>query len=332
MSTLIDGATYRAFYAAFKEKFIEKEFKNGKSPYGRGDDSPAIWKEKNPKTKNFLVLEIIEFCLKDEMYFYRQLSLIKAKPKTINSKALGKALEYMGYILPEDMQRSQDSWDDKAEVLLNQFRADALSKSAMPQPDPNPGNPALNTAKKCVEDFYKFLAIGKTKNAWDLLAPAFQNREVWEGNYERFHDGYSNTLALRNICVFNAVQTLPSLIECMVFYEDEVSTYPINRMQALMPMSIAELDDFVATVKKMQSDIEQKGGVGFENIPIRKLFDPTGTEYIWYECFFKGKELNKHFPKPHPEVVLRLCQCSCILEGDQWLIKNISPAKTYSIR
>ncbi|MBS1778049.1 MAG: hypothetical protein JST70_01915 [Bacteroidetes bacterium] len=329
MLTHIDGPTYRTFCDAFKQVFISKEFALGKSPYGRGDDSPDVWKHINPVTKKSKILEIIDFCLKDPTYFYRQYGLIKDEGKKLNSKAIGKALEYMEYTLPEDLKRSTD-WHKKTTYLIAQFKANPNNYIyAMGNPSPLDG--ALLAAQKCVESFYKYLAMGNTKEAWNLLAPMFQNRDAWQGNYERFHEGYRNTVALKNICAFNGVQAVPGLIDCMVFYEDEVSTYPINRMQALTPMTIAELDDFSSTVKKIHADIEEKGGIGFDRIPIRKLFDTTGTEYIWYECFFKGNELNKHFAKPRKEVVLRLCHCHCILQDNRWLIKNISPAKIQSI-
>lgn len=335
MATLVDRLTYRAFYDDFKEAFIRKEYPDGKANIGRGDDSPSIWEHKNPKTNKVRVLEIIEFCLKDEKYFYRQLALMKtSEGKKVNSKALGKALEYLEYKIPENLEKIKGAWDEKAEVLLKQFkeRINSKKKNRSTNNGTEDDTSCLEDAKQTVENFYHYLSVGNTQAAWELLSVSFQNREIWEGNFDRFHDGYATTLALRNICAFNALQIAPTLIECNVFYEDEVSTYPINGLQAIKLMTVSELDDFVAVVKRIQKDIEKKGGKYFEKIPLSKLFDPTGMEFIWYECGFKGNELHKYFAKPHPEIVLRLYQCYCILHEGRWVINNISPLKTYSIR
>ncbi len=332
----IDSETYRIFYQAFRAAYYQIYF------IDPGVNKPL------PVTSNKIWSDVpgheippIKTIIGDEDdnvhpdYFYKKDGEAKDNSTlSIKVDRLAKALDYIGYKPTSNRRGKYINWNRELPVQLTRFRkvegivltAQSTAEAALQ------GQSELDAAKACVENFYKHLAVGETKQAWNLLSLTFQNREVWQGNYERFHDGYATTLALRRICAFNPEQTAPTVVECMIFYEDEVSTYPIKGLQAMQLMSVGELDDFVRAVKKMQQDIEAKGGHGFERVPLKKLFDPTGMEFIWYECGFKGSELHKHFAKPHPEVVLRLFQCTCTLQGGHWLINNISPAKTYSIR
>jgi hypothetical protein len=330
----VDKETYRHFYRVFRDIYYEKYFPNPDPQLDPPVDSPEIWK--GPRGVDETPLkEITKDSTTDVDYFYKKQTDTKERNIiSVLAGRLGYALVFIGIRHDGLQEDGETEWIDILPDMLiqfkryyphNKFGKYTFNKSAIDSVD-------LEKAKHCVEQFYHHLAAKETKEAWGLLTSTFQNREVWDGDYSRFHDGYATTLALRQICAFNAQRITATLVECMVFYEDEVSTYPIKGLQATQLMSVGELDDFVRAVKKMQQDIESKGGHGFEKVPLKKLFDPTGMEFIWYECGFKGSELHRHFAKPHPEVVLRLFQCTCTFQGDRWLINNISPAKTYSIR
>lgn len=334
MTVLIDSTTYHAFYEVFKAAFLKITFPDGKSPYGRGDDSPEIWREQDEKG-NYRVHTMIGGSYpKDPMYFSRMRSVLKTvhgKPTEsgINAQAIYGALVFLGYKLPDGMKSLRNfPVKEKAKILIEQFKTEKFGEGWTASRD----NKDLEKACTTVENFYKYLATGDTQSAWNLLSPTFQNREVWSGDYERFRDGYATTIALRDIRAFNPKQIVQKVIECKVFYEDEVLTYPINGLPSIKTMTIGEVEDFVKGVKKIKADIEKKGGSGFENVPIEKLFNPTGMEFIWYECGFKGEELHRFFAKPHSEIVYRLYNCSCIFIGDKWLINSIMPVPTYAVR
>lgn len=344
MSIWVDKKTYLVFYDKLRERFAKDYYPEIEPEHIDDILVSEFWQYKIPGSKKFRILEIIEHSSKDVDYFYRQIGLIKGKDgKRVISKAIGRALEYLDYKLSDGVERKPGIWVDRADELLNQFRIkEKIVVDSQSEPEKTKADSSnLDAAKTSVEHFYHHLARKDTKGAWNLLSPAYQNRDVWKGNYHRFHEGYSSTLGLKGICAFNAVEIeRDAVIECMVYYEDDVATHPIDGLQAMQLISVGDLNGFVLAVKAMQDEImskaepDKKSDVEkqFKKVPIRKLFDPTAIEYIWYTCGFKGDELRERFGEPHTEVMWRLFHCTCVLIEGRWLINKISGKPTHSIR
>lgn len=325
---------YHLFYEIFEHKFIRTAFPKGVEDYESIKKS-GIWNEHNPDSGAYWADEI--FCnkpdpetgTKDRKYLQKQLGKLEVDPKnpdktgSILAAPVYYALEFLGYKLPADLDFDKILWNERADALFQQF---VKRRNNNDQDN-------LLEVKSLVERFYHCIAAMKLDEAWTCISPTFQNREIWEGSFERFKDGYATTRSITEICAFNMVKVAQNVIKCKIYYKDEVATYPLKGISEVQHLTADEIDVFIAGLNKIRKDIEKNNGKNFGNIPLRKFFDKTSMEFIWYECGFEGKSLHKHFPKPYIEIVDRLFDCSCILIDGRWLINNIdSGVKTYAIR
>ncbi|HYF32509.1 MAG TPA: hypothetical protein VD993_15400 [Chitinophagaceae bacterium] len=105
MTIEVDCIGYQAFYKVFRDAIIDREL-NGKFDKGRGVNSPQIWHETYPRTKKYIVLEIVKYSVKNKYYFYKmkgELDPRKGSVGNVNASALYYALEYIGIRLPKDI-------------------------------------------------------------------------------------------------------------------------------------------------------------------------------------------------------------------------------------
>jgi len=318
---------FRKFYEVFREQFYIDYC--SEKPREEIIHSPELWETGKFDKNNRIIgkpILVEKFGVNKHGYLYRLYrNAFNSHYTTIKDVYAINILEYLGFRIA-DVENEVDE-ARKADLLFKQFEAKYPVAETEQFDEPE----EIRAVRNTVREFYEFITVKQLKQAWNLLTPEFQNREIWEGNYERFADGYVTTRALRNIAVFNVEQKNPYYI-CKLFYEDEMAIYPVKGLNGLEDMTVDELDEFIRRVGIIRKDIESKGGNSFDKVPLNKLFNPAAIEYIWYECGLTGESLSKLFPKPKPVVVWRLYECTCIFISGKCYINDISPVKTYSIR
>lgn len=349
---LISTIAYQVFYNQLREKFIEKTL-NGRLPDRCNKYSAKIWNEINPATKQAFAFELFQgIDTTNPQYFYRK--SLDFKPEKlaegeIDYLAFSKALKYLDIKPSDDKSEFEKlSLPDQANVLYWQFLEvnkqeiqDYAEKAQKKPPLRSQGHADTNSAisdsnltaaKFCVQRFYEYIGSSNLQQAWDLLAPDFQNKLPWKGDFEKFRIGFTNTNGIRNIVVFDLKQTIPNNIDCRVFYEDELNAHTTKELSSLESMTVGELDDFIQNIKILKENFESKGLQGFDDIEIRKLFEPSAAEYIWYRCNFDHNKLSELFNRHRAIVIKRLYDCSCRYVNGNWLINQIHSIKFVSAR
>lgn len=355
---IVFSVVYQLFYKVLRAEFIKKEF-DGIIPEDRGEDTPTIWDKTGKNGKALAVTLFIGGRSSEARYFYRKNIELNPKRKDngrLDNLAFCKGLEYIGMTPPEEI----NSWHKKdalyrAEVLLDKFldifsndlpdevikKQRSLSQSDSLGND-NTTNNKFNTteevnsdltaAKLVVQKFYESIAVSDYLRAWQLMSPEFQKRKPWEGNFEKFQIGYTNTNSLRQIIVFDISQNVPNLVTCRITYDDDIAAYTNKELAALESMTVADIDVFSDTIKKLKNKLENGGLQDFDKIELHKLFEHSASEYIWYKCNYDPNILDKLFDTQRSIVVRRMYDCSCKRYGEKWLINKISAVKTFSAR
>ncbi|MBL7682039.1 MAG: hypothetical protein JNK00_01670 [Flavipsychrobacter sp.] len=324
LETKIEHSKYDIFYKKFREKFFIDKCQYSNKKYRRGDKSPSIWKHKTNAKGTFDVLTIFGNSIVDPEYFYKKwLDSRKYGFTEVNDAPFCRALIYLGVAFKEYTLDHDDSiWNTNlSHALLDSFLKNINAEIKEEKIKPNVQH---QNAEDVVEAFYLYLSHGKLEEAWKLLSPLFQNRHIWKGDFTRFAQGYSNTLGIKNIKAFNAIEVNPNQVDCLVYYTDEIDVYPLPELDYFRTLPIAKLDDFTIELRELEKKMNTIGAIKFTDIFIGRLFDPVAIENIWYNCGLDDKMLKSLFGLPQPAVVQRLYNVSCIVENGIWKIKNIS--------
>lgn len=358
----IDSDVYQALYQKLWDEFLSREWND--ETYKPKKFSQALWQLQDASGEFVVIKKILNASgYVDERYFYRkylELDLSRTKPGKINDIVLCGALEYLGFKVPDNIVNKENLFV-RASSLLNQFkekylpgRSVEIVRKERPQQESESVvaawsdqeqeksvivpemNKILNEleekVKSTIISFYENIGSGEYEAAWNLLTPEFQNRMPWQGDASRFVDGYTNTVGIKDVYIFNVVQRYPTVIDAQVYYDDEIAAYGSSELGALYSMTVADLDDFMQNVKRIQKKIENAGGQNFEKIELYKLFEQAASEYIWYKCGIKTSDISKAFPSRRTINVKRLYYCSCKLINDQWLINSIRGVMPQSAR
>lgn len=344
----IKSVEFQVFYRKLRQKFIDN-IHDGKPPKGNVD-SPAVWDAKNKDGQYHATLLFGGGRTEAHRYFYRKHSELQPEQKhsgVVDNGAFLRGLEYIGIALPSELNKASNR--KKVEALFSIFKEQHREEIkneeeniivANPYPKlqgedflyPEALNSNLTAAKYTVQRFYENIASSNFEDAWNLMSPELQNKRPWLGEYERFRTGYTNTNTLRNIVVFNINQTVPNVIDCRVFYDDEIAAHTRKELSSLDTLTVEDIDVFVTHVKKLSEIFKSKGLDGFEKIELHKLFEPSASEYIWYRSNFPADKLHELFTVQKSIIVKRVYDCSCGYYDDKWLINNINAMKTYSAR
>ena len=344
---IVKSVEYQVLYRKVREKFVMEV--HGGKPANCGIDSPVVWLKKNENKEYYSVTFFGGSRAADPKYLYRKSSELRPESKPsgkIDDLTLLKALQYIGVNPPNDVAGySKLKVPKQVEILMEVFRKDysediqnenenstTTINSVVEATYPEVQNSNLTAAKYAVQRFYENIASANFQEAWNLMSPELQKRRPWLGDFDRFRKGYTNTNTLRNIVVFNINQTVPNVIDCRVFYDDEIAAFTTKELSALDTLTVDDIDIFATQVKKLLKDFESKGLNGFENIELHKLFEPSASEYIWYKSGYDPDKLHELFPVQKAIVVKRVYDCSCGYFGDKWLINSINAMKTYSAR
>lgn len=188
----------------------------------------------------------------------------------------------------------------------------------------------FDQATDTVRRFYDLLSTKEFEGAWSLLSPNFQNRDAWKGEFKQFELGYNNFRGVKNCNVFNPSYRSNSVIECLVYYEDEIERHVINEIISIENMLIDDLDEFVHSINSINKKLSSLDGANIKKLPLQKLFDPTVSEFIWYTNKISPDKFRERFPMKKTIWVKRLYVCSCVKIGDKWLIDRIVQDKTYT--
>lgn len=188
----------------------------------------------------------------------------------------------------------------------------------------------FDQATDTVRLFYDLLSTKEFEGAWSLLSPNFQNRDAWKGEFKQFELGYNNFRGVKNCNVFNPSYRSNSVIECLVYYEDEIERHVINEIISIENMLIDDLDEFVHCINSINKKLSSLDGANIKKLPLQKLFDPTVSEFIWYTNKISPDKFREQFPMKKTIWVKRLYVCTCVKIGDKWLIDRIVQDKTYT--
>ncbi|MDQ7959860.1 hypothetical protein [Flavobacterium lindanitolerans] len=345
----VSSAAYQVFYDILRRAFQAKCYKDHPDR-AVSFDSPYLWEDKNPDTGKIFALEFVNGTnLSDTKHFYRRYIDLDPSHKLsgqINIQIFVKGLEYIG-IAPtvkgyERLTKPSDKVDHLYQTFLRQYASeikevensiydnsreatDYLKKQVAK-------NPELSDAIATVHSFYDNINSGNYKEAWNVLSPIKQNKKPWDGDFEKFKIGYTNTSRLHNIVVLHTHQPRPNILECKVFYDDEINAYTSKELRILDILTVDDLDVFVDQINKLIKIFKEKGLNGFENIELHKLFDPDASEYIWYKANFPTEKLKDIFPIQKSITVRRVQECTCIFARDSWLINEIKSVKSYSLQ
>lgn len=317
---VLDYATFMHFYKLLVTNIAIKMY---------GTDNPfkksilkttEIWNEKN----GILPVQAVTNGLATARdYFYKRKSTgKKTNAVDIDVLCFINSLKYMDFNNP-------NSWAKMEPYSQAKVQREHLKLLAELEAGDNKEGDEMNSKrkdqiKKLVEQYYTSLAERKFDIAWSLLSPEYKQRDICDGDFEKFKACYTNTRNIFNIHVFNVTEYSSSRASCLVYYEDEVALYPLPELDSMKNLKIENINEFVFLLEKFKESMKSKGGKFVEQLKLEKIFDPLAIENVWYDCEFDPKNLRKTFGFPESKFIRRMYDMSCILVNDKWLIDNIS--------
>lgn len=312
---------YIQIYKALKKAFTAKEWpKSGPKPGGKY----GIWNK--PSVSHPSAVQR-DFSV-NYKFFYERFGWAKRGENVSLSEDLAiTVFKYIG-CNGHDFAALKDDFFQRPE--LYEEKKDAKNEE--------PTNGELETLKRQFDEvgalvlkFYNGLSAGDYRAAWDTLSPRLKN-SICKSDFDRFCEGFSNTKGIRNTKVFNLEESAPSVIDCSVYYEDEITSYRSRELSSLDLYTVSDIEDFVANIRKFQGRIVAAGGTNFESIELYKLFEPAASEYIWYKCSLEPDQLDLVFSTSRTLIIKRLYFVTCKKLEGQWKIDGIRELKTYSSR
>jgi hypothetical protein len=205
----------------------------------------------------------------------------------------------------------------------------------------NPETPAmtddqLRTAieekalRQVITSFYESVSLSRFEDAWEFISPNCRKR-IWNDNPETFQTGFTNTISIHHVHVFDIVRH-SSGIKCRVYYEDDVVTYTSIELGNISKIPLSDLENFSERVKRLIAQAANAGLDGFEKIELQKLFEPAFSEYVFYRCGLNFDKMTELLPSQETLTIPRLYTLSCVQIDNEWLINAINPVKAHSIR
>lgn len=331
----ISPEVFDEFYNRLRQAFVEKEL-NGKYPPGVNATSPAIWDVKRPGEKEPIAQRLFQGRRAgDPRVFWRKRSEIRTNPNAkIDPVSFVKGLEYIGVKPPEGIANFKSLIEEEqVEILYKQF-SDRLQteKQSLIEGKVSLVRTDFDLVDDLISKFYHSITNRDYRTAWDLMAPEFQNRKYWYGDYEKFRIGYKNTGVIREMHAFNHKRLTAGQVVCTVYYQDEVFAHSTKELDIFESLRVDDLDDFVKTVTNLRDKLEKRGLKGFEKIELCKLFEPATAEYIWYTLGVDATKLDDLFDSQKTLYIKRLYDCTCGIVEDQWKLLGIRPTRAFSVR
>lgn len=314
---------YMDMYEMLLEAFIRKEWGNDEAIAKRKYN---VWLKQDDK--GYIVRE--RFGVNPE-YFYDRYGHAAKKGKSIRleERVAVAVLGYIG-ITGRTFTEMNPHFRNSPKRPSRKINATtgAIAQAIM-QPEKSEWDEAVATVLR----FYDAINNGATHHAeaWSCLTPRLQH-SICEGDFERFCDGYANTVAIKHIKVFNVTGSAGGMVECSVYYTDEIRNYRSPTLSGWDEFTVAHLDEFVGKVNKLKAEVEAAGGRDFDQIELYKLFEPAAAEYVWYKCRIKPDSIVRVFPVFKHTELKRLYRVTCKLIAEEWLIDSIRLLNVYSSR
>jgi len=350
---------YRAFHERLWNVFYEKEWKRLNPERRLKTYAPALWTLKESITYVARTKILYNTRHKDERIFDRRYQEAKKGAMCkLDPLLVCNALEYMGFQV-EQYLPGREHLQVKTRELIKSFLAETLPDYRLDEEKledmfcmlvKNGGQaekPAAHdvikltmttqldnqeAVKALISNFYENVGVGRYADAWQLMTADFQNRTPWNGNVDRFIEGYYNAVGLNSLTIFDLIQKLPSVVDAQVCFNDEIAAYTSADLAALSSMTVADTEKFVQCIGAIREKVQQAGGQGFDNIELYKLFESGASEYIWYRCGIPTANIEMAFPTQRTIVIKRLYNCSCKLFEGKWQINSIRGIPVQSVR
>ncbi|RYC66974.1 hypothetical protein [Spirosoma sordidisoli] len=309
-------------YEMLKEAFIRKEWGNDEA-VSKGKYS--VWLKQGEKRR--LVFERFE--VNAEYFYDRYCRAKQGKSISLDERLAVAVLGYIG-ITGRTFTEMNPNFRNS---LKRPSRKKNANTGAIAQAESLPQKSEWDQATATVLRFYDAINNGPThyEEAWSCLTPRLQH-SICESDFDRFCEGYNNTVAIKNIKVFNVASSAEGAVECSVYYIDEFRNYRSPTLSGWDEFTVAHLDEFVSKVKRLKAEVEAAGGRGFDRIELYKLFEPAASEYVWYKCRIKRDDIPLVFPTFKHTELKRLYRVTCKRIHDDWLIDTIRLLPVHSSR
>lgn len=184
---------------------------------------------------------------------------------------------------------------------------------------------------KLINSFYSYVNEKDYKGAWGLLTTDFQER-VWKSSLNKFHDGYSQTIEIKHLHIFDIQESRLNSFKCKVYYEDIINIFYTPNFKKLNSLSLTDAEEFSIILADFQSRAKKLGIDKVDDIEIVKLFDNTFSEYIRVTRNISQNTISKVLPRHESIEVPRLFIISCAYIDLEWRINSIRPIKSVLLR
>lgn len=330
----IEPKLFKNLYEIVYLEVKKIRYGNTSSLGGKTDFSPKLWdtKENGQPLSIFLFSGNIQ--PKNADFLHR--IYLKSKKATskfeLDDRTYFKMLRYLYQSFSEELQLESFSYT-ALKPLEKRFIDDlerGYFRDGAPVEDENK-SANVKAASNVILKFYGLLHRQEyLKQAWELLTSKLQ-RERWGTNFERFALGYMNTKRIKNPHIFD-YEISNDTIDCKLFYEDEISNYDCGPLDAIKDLTVGQLEVFMSNLTRLKNKVEEIGGREFEEIKVKKIFEPTAAEYIWWMCKLDPEKLNQIFPKKTSTTVYKLVKITCVFDEAKraWFIDWIEGTPAYS--
>ena len=313
---------YMDFYELLKAAFIAKEWPvNAATPKKKH----GIWLKQGEET--YRIKELFEV---NPEYFYDRYS----RAKNGNSISMEERLivAVLSYIAIEGRTFKQLNANFRNSPKRPSRKTNVKTGAIAPSDFMTQGS-EWDQGVATVLRFYDAVNAGSSRHdeAWACLTSRLQH-SICQSDFERFCEGYTNTIAIKNVKVFNVASSAEGNFECSVYYIDEIRNYRSKDLSGWDEYTVADLDEFVGKINKIRVAVETAGGRGFEKLELYKLFEPAASEYIWYKCRIKLENIQSVFPTFKHTEIKRLYRLTCKQVDNEWLIDAIRLLNVHSSR
>jgi hypothetical protein len=313
-------------YEMLREAFIRKEWHSDEAA---PKTKYSVWLKQGEKT--YLVEERFE--VNPEYFYDRYGRAKKGKQVSLSERVAVAVLGYIG-ISGRTFTEMNPNFRNSPKRPSRKTNAETdAGNGAVAQAKSVPEKSELDYAVTTVLNFYDAVNNGPSHHdaAWSYLTPRLQH-SICEGDFERFCEGYNNTVAIKNLIVFNVTSSAEGVVESSVHYIDEFRSYRSPTLSGWDDFTVAHLDEFVRRIHKLRAEIEAAGGQNFNRIELYKLFEPAASEYVWYKCRVKRDNIPLVFPTFKHTELKRLYRVTCKRVQDTWLIDAIRLLPVHSSR
>ncbi|GAA3913635.1 hypothetical protein GO495_17620 [Chitinophaga oryziterrae] len=290
----IPAKVYKKFFELFRDKLYEREL----SPLANQNESLGkIWKQPliDEKGRSTEVPFITAHFSVKPLYFYEKYRVAVNNPEDdvpFVTFAFVRAYEYLENI-PEEKQYQgkREQWEDHADALLQEFAkkpmlqhgelddldSDYLIDGPFTFSEFEEERFPTGKIKKMMVDFYSAISDERYYEAWKLLSPGFQKESFWDGDFERFKNGFFNVASIDILFISNFT------------YETDTIKFEFNFREK------GKLLDFRKIIEK--ADL---GNGSSEVSPYLSWifnFDELVSEYLRKNISVLDKEPSRNFPR-----------------------------------